>query len=128
NDLDIPALEVLEDALQEFTGALVLVSHDRALMDRLCTEVVGLDGRGGSAVYASAEQWLAAYERAAEEAKKPAAPPAGTNTLQPQARRRRIGASVSSGEGGRSGPRPCGHIAGGRRRLLPAWRRPALPI
>ncbi|HVS34277.1 MAG TPA: ABC-F family ATP-binding cassette domain-containing protein, partial [Gemmataceae bacterium] len=47
NDLDIPALEVLEDALQEFTGALVLVSHDRALMDRLCTEVVGLDGRGG---------------------------------------------------------------------------------
>jgi ATP-binding cassette subfamily F protein uup len=76
NDLDIAALEVLEDSLDEFTGALVLVSHDRDLLDRLCTEVVGLDGRGGSAVYASVEQWLAAYERAAEEAAKPAALPA----------------------------------------------------
>src|SRR5262245_5017911 len=76
NDLDIPALEVLEDRLEEFAGALVLVSHDRELMDRLCTEVVGLDGRGGSAVYASVGQWLAAYERAAEEASRPAAPPA----------------------------------------------------
>src|SRR5204863_2322835 len=46
NDLDIPALEVLEDSLAEFAGALVLVSHDRDLMDRLCTEVIGLDGRG----------------------------------------------------------------------------------
>src|SRR5207302_4686737 len=76
NDLDIPAVEVLEDSLEEFAGALVLVSHDRDLMDRLCTQVVGLDGRGGSAVYASVEQWLAAYERAAEGAAKPPAPPA----------------------------------------------------
>ena len=53
NDLDIPALEVLEDSLAEFPGALVLVSHDRDLMDRLCTEVVGLDGRGGAALYGS---------------------------------------------------------------------------
>jgi ATP-binding cassette subfamily F protein uup len=64
NDLDIPALEVLEESLSEFPGALVLVSHDRALMDRLCTEVIGLDGRGGAATYASLEQWLAAYQRA----------------------------------------------------------------
>ena len=49
NDLDIPALEVLEDSLADFAGALVVVSHDRDLLDRLCTEVVGLDGRGGSA-------------------------------------------------------------------------------
>jgi ATP-binding cassette subfamily F protein uup len=83
NDLDIPALEVLEDSLEEFTGALVLVSHDRELMDRLCTEVVGLDGRGGSAVYASVEQWLAAYECAAEEAAKPAAPPAPRRAAPP---------------------------------------------
>jgi ATP-binding cassette subfamily F protein uup len=62
NDLDIPALEVLEDSLAEFPGALVLVSHDRELMDRLCTEYVGLDGRGGAAIYASIDQWLAALE------------------------------------------------------------------
>src|SRR5206468_8885175 len=74
NDLDIPALEVLEDSLAEFPGALVLVSHDRDLLDRLCTEVIGLDGRGGAAAYGSVGQWLAAYERAraaAMEAEKP---------------------------------------------------------
>jgi ATP-binding cassette subfamily F protein uup len=76
NDLDIPALEVLEESLAEFPGALVLVSHDRALMDRLCTEVIGLDGRGGSALYASISQWLTAYELATAETVKPVAPPA----------------------------------------------------
>jgi ATP-binding cassette subfamily F protein uup len=64
NDLDIPALEVLEESLAEFPGALVLVSHDRDLMNRLCTEVIGLDGKGGSAPYGSVNQWLTAYERA----------------------------------------------------------------
>src|SRR5206468_11831791 len=63
NDLDIPALEVLEDSLADFPGALVLVSHDRDLMDRLCTAMIGLDGRGGAALYGSIGQWLAAYER-----------------------------------------------------------------
>ncbi len=62
NDLDIPALEVLEDNLADFAGAVVLVSHDRTLMDRLCTEVVGLDGRGGAAIYGSVSQWLTAHE------------------------------------------------------------------
>jgi ATP-binding cassette subfamily F protein uup len=74
NDLDIPALEVLEESLAEFPGAVVLVSHDRELMDRLCTEVVGLDGRGGAGVYASVGQWLAALEQAAAPPRKPAAP------------------------------------------------------
>jgi ATP-binding cassette subfamily F protein uup len=68
NDLDIPALEVLEDSLAEFPGALVLVSHDRELMDRMCTEVIGLDGRGGAALYGSVSQWLSAYERASAAA------------------------------------------------------------
>ncbi|MBY0230780.1 MAG: ATP-binding cassette domain-containing protein, partial [Gemmataceae bacterium] len=86
NDLDIPALEVLEDSLAEFPGAVVLVSHDRALMDRLCTEVVGLDGRGGAASYASVDQWLAAMEKLGEPkkkepARKPAAPPAPKKKL-----------------------------------------------
>ena len=65
NDLDIPALEVLEESLAEFPGALVVVSHDRDLLDRLCTEVVGLDGQGGSALFGSVTQWLQAYESAA---------------------------------------------------------------
>jgi ATP-binding cassette subfamily F protein uup len=76
NDLDIPALEVLEESLEEFPGAVVLVSHDRDLMDRLCTAVVGLDGRGNAAVYGSVGQWLAAYETATTAADRPAAEPA----------------------------------------------------
>jgi ATP-binding cassette subfamily F protein uup len=76
NDLDIPSLEALEDTLEEFPGAVVLVTHDRDLMDRLCTEVIGLDGRGGSARYGSVSQWLAAYERATAELAKPATPAA----------------------------------------------------
>jgi ATP-binding cassette subfamily F protein uup len=83
NDLDIPALEVLEESLAEFPGALVLVSHDRDLMDRVCTEVVGLDGRGGAAVYGSVGQWLSAYERAAAEAAKPPARPVAPATPNP---------------------------------------------
>ncbi|MBA4063183.1 MAG: ABC transporter ATP-binding protein [Isosphaera sp.] len=75
NDLDIPAVEVLEESLAEFPGAVVLVTHDRDLTDRLCTEVIGLDGRGGASGYATIGQWLAAFERTAEEA-RPAAPAA----------------------------------------------------
>ncbi len=81
NDLDIPALEVLEDSLAEFSGALVLVSHDRELTDRLCTEVIGLDGRGGAALYGSVAQWLSAYERVSTETVKPAASPTPRPTL-----------------------------------------------
>src|SRR5262249_35960238 len=73
NDLDIPALEVLEDSLVEFPGALVLVSHDRDLTDRVCTEVVGLDGQRGAALYGSLRQWLAACEQASAKPAKPAA-------------------------------------------------------
>jgi ATP-binding cassette subfamily F protein uup len=42
NDLDIPTLEVLEDSLVEFPGAIVLVTHDRYLLDRVCTAFVTL--------------------------------------------------------------------------------------
>jgi ATP-binding cassette subfamily F protein uup len=42
NDLDIPTLEVLEESLLEFPGALVLVTHDRYLMDRVATQLLTL--------------------------------------------------------------------------------------
>jgi ATP-binding cassette subfamily F protein uup len=60
NDLDIPTLEVLEAGLQEFLGALVLVTHDRYMMDRLCTTIIGLDGSGlvgHFADYSQCEDW-----------------------------------------------------------------------
>jgi ATP-binding cassette subfamily F protein uup len=57
NDLDIPTLEVLEESLLEFSGALVLVTHDRFLMDRVATTILGLDGYGGSGRFADYSQW-----------------------------------------------------------------------
>ena len=44
NDLDIPTLEILEESLLEYPGALVLVTHDRFMLDRVSTIVLGLDG------------------------------------------------------------------------------------
>ena len=57
NDLDIPTLEILEESLLEFSGALVLVTHDRYLLDRVSTVVLGLDGQGGAERFADYSQW-----------------------------------------------------------------------
>jgi ATP-binding cassette subfamily F protein uup len=60
NDLDIPTLEVLEESLAEFNGALVLITHDRYMMDRVATAVLGLDGCGDAelfADYTQCEDW-----------------------------------------------------------------------
>lgn len=89
NDLDIPSLEVLEDSLAEFPGAVVLVTHDRDLMDRLCTEVIGLDGKGNASPYGSVGQWLATHERMVADAAKPAevAKPKPAPAPQPKAKK-----------------------------------------
>ena len=57
NDLDIPTLEVLEEALLEFPGALVLVTHDRYLLDRVSNVVLGLNGEGDAQLFADYSQW-----------------------------------------------------------------------
>jgi ATP-binding cassette subfamily F protein uup len=57
NDLDIPTLDVLEESLLEFPGALVLVTHDRYLIDRVSTQILALDGRGGAEYFADYTQW-----------------------------------------------------------------------
>ena len=60
NDLDIPTLDVLEESLLEFPGALVLVTHDRYLLDRVSTRILALDGRGGAEYFADYGQWRGA--------------------------------------------------------------------
>ncbi len=57
NDLDIPTLEILEESLAEFPGALVLVTHDRYMLDRVSTLVLGLDGEGSAERFADYSQW-----------------------------------------------------------------------
>ncbi len=57
NDLDIPTLEILEENLLEFRGSLVLVTHDRYLLDRVSNIVLGLNGQGGAESFGDYAQW-----------------------------------------------------------------------
>ncbi|MGI8741469.1 MAG: ABC-F family ATP-binding cassette domain-containing protein [Bryobacteraceae bacterium] len=78
NDLDIPTLEVLEESLLEFEGALVLVTHDRYMLDRVSTVVLGLDGQGGAerfSDYSQWEEWQAERKRAKPRPGVPRAAP-----------------------------------------------------
>lgn len=65
NDLDITSLDVLEDSLTDFPGAIVLVTHDRCMLDRVCTEILSLDGAGRVGRYIDCAQWQAAQARIA---------------------------------------------------------------
>jgi ABC transport system ATP-binding/permease protein len=67
NDLDIPTLDVLEESLLEFAGALVLVTHDRWLLDRVSTRLLALDGMGRAEWFADYAQWEAAQVKSASE-------------------------------------------------------------
>ena len=79
NDLDISTLEILEESLLEFRGSLVLVTHDRYMLDRVSTIVLGLDGSGGAesfADYRQWESWQAERQEAAASRDSASQPPA----------------------------------------------------
>ena len=79
NDLDIPTLEILEESLLEFPGALVLVTHDRYLLDRVSTVVLGLSGQGATERFADYSQWDAWQQQ-----RKQSKPKAAASELRPQ--------------------------------------------
>ncbi|MBK6619017.1 MAG: ATP-binding cassette domain-containing protein [Nitrosomonas sp.] len=59
NDLDIETLELLESLLQDYSGTLFLVSHDRAFLDNVVTQVIAFEGNGRLREYAGGfEDWL----------------------------------------------------------------------
>jgi ATP-binding cassette subfamily F protein uup len=78
NDLDIPTLEVLEESLLEFPGAVVLVTHDRYLFERVTTTVLALDGSGSVTAYSDYQQWEAARRAPAAAAVRPKPTPAAS--------------------------------------------------
>ncbi len=67
NDLDLLTLRVLEEALLAFDGAALIVTHDRAFLDRVCTSVLLFEGNGVVTTYADRFQALAASRRAAAD-------------------------------------------------------------
>ncbi len=69
NDLDIPTLEVIEESLNEFAGAVVLISHDRCLMDRICTQILGLGEGVEQQLFADLKQWQEGQNQQAKNQK-----------------------------------------------------------
>ncbi|HEV8628848.1 MAG TPA: ABC-F family ATP-binding cassette domain-containing protein [Thermoanaerobaculia bacterium] len=84
NDLDIPTLDVLEESLLEHEGAIVLVTHDRLLLDRVSNGILALDGEGGAERFADVAQWL---ERRQARAPRAKAAPAAAPPSKPRAKK-----------------------------------------
>ncbi len=146
NDLDIETLEILEDLLLEYTGTLLLVSHDRAFLNNLVTSTLAMDGAGGvSETVGGYDDWLRQSLTAAQEPPEPAKPrkPAsgpvkrGTPARCAQANQQRAAGSRSPktragrttapdrGFGSRAAPTDP---ANGRPGLLPAGGRRDHPL
>jgi ATP-binding cassette subfamily F protein uup len=62
NDLDIPTLETLEESLLEFPGALILITHDRCMLDRICNSLLALGDPERAQLYPDYEQWQEGQE------------------------------------------------------------------
>jgi ABC transport system ATP-binding/permease protein len=93
NDLDIPTLDILEESLLEYRGALVLVTHDRYMLDRVSTIVLGLDGQGSAesfADYSQWESWQAERKRPAKPARLSGNHPRITIAAEPPATRKKL--------------------------------------
>jgi ATP-binding cassette subfamily F protein uup len=78
NDLDIESLELLEQKLQEYSGTLLLVSHDRRFLDNVVTQTIACDAPGQWREYVGGyTDWLAQRPKPAAPEARPAktAPP-----------------------------------------------------
>ena len=74
NDLDIETLELLEELLQEYTGTVLLVSHDRAFLNNVVTQTIASDGDGEWRDYVGGyDEWIAQRPARADDAAKPVA-------------------------------------------------------
>ncbi len=77
NDLDIPTLETLEENLVDFPGAVVLITHDRCMLERICTCLLALGDPESNEVFVDYHQWEASYkttstpEKSKEKTEKP---------------------------------------------------------
>jgi ABC transport system ATP-binding/permease protein len=77
NDLDIETLELLEELLQDYSGTIFLVSHDRTFLDNVVTQTIAAEGDGIWKEYAGGyEDWLRCRKDAAAADKTAAARPA----------------------------------------------------
>ena len=78
NDLDLPTLRLLEEALLAFTGCVLVVSHDRYFLNRVCTGIIAFEG-DGRVVYNEGD-YEYYREKLAERTTRPAKPTKAVRT------------------------------------------------
>ncbi len=85
NDLDLMTIRVLEEALLSFDGAVILVTHDRALLDRCCNRILVFGDDGEVMEFASRIQAVEHQKRQQGQRKKstPSSPPTQTSEQEP---------------------------------------------
>ena len=82
NDLDLPSLRMLEEALADFDGSVIVVSHDRYFLDRICDQIIAFEPEG---VFAQPGNYSYYLEKRREKlARQKAAPPTSAPTKEPQ--------------------------------------------
>ncbi|MBA4708601.1 ATP-binding cassette domain-containing protein [Aquitalea aquatica] len=102
NDLDIDTLELLEDVIAQYSGTVFLVSHDRAFLDNVVTQVIAFEGAGQLEEYPGGYQdWIDTRARMAAmkpaESSKPAAAPSAAPARQDKAKPARSKLSYNEG-------------------------------
>jgi ATP-binding cassette subfamily F protein uup len=76
NDLDVETLELLEEMLVSYTGTLIVVSHDRELLDEVATSIVAISDRG------EVSEWVGGYSDWRSQSAPPAAAEAASPTVR----------------------------------------------
>ncbi|UOD51529.1 ATP-binding cassette domain-containing protein [Orrella daihaiensis] len=90
NDLDIETLELLEALLQEFSGTVLLVSHDRQFLDNVVTQTIAYEGHGKWGCYVGGfDDWVAQRPAPAVESTKPK-PPKTPHPQKPSGSAKRV--------------------------------------
>lgn len=95
NDLDIPSLEVLEDSLTDFAGTVILVTHDRMMLDSVSSRILALDGSGGADYFADYDQFEQVANQYLEERKEARVTARDTESASKSAARSKTGLSTA---------------------------------
>jgi ATP-binding cassette subfamily F protein uup len=97
NDLDIDTLELLEALLQEYRGTVFLVSHDRAFLDNVVTEVIAFEGNGVLREHVGGyTEWADYQRRQLAEQKRASEAAPGSRTLRVDAISTEASAAIDS--------------------------------
>ena len=99
NDLDIETLELLEVLLQDFSGTVLLVSHDRAFLDNVVTQTIAYEGHGHWGTYVGGyEDWLSQRPKQSTSQSPDKSTPNGSAAVNPAAAHKRKTSRLSSWE------------------------------